>query len=273
MHAYRSHTCADLTKSNVGDTVRLSGWVHRVRDHGGILFIDLRDHYGMTQVLCEILEKGLLAQLPQQAAAGLASPLQFSKRLLAGPMQVAHCTQILPALHRSDPESPLLVLAMAMLRVDYMVSELRFKGNAYGASCSYDGRSINLSTYADPHIKRTLEVFQGLRDYVRDVPWSEVEVTRGILSAAKQVIRPIRPLEATRSALLMQLRGETERVQSEHYDVLRGATPEALKRVLLEVLDRGFACAPVAVLSNREKLETANAALGEDALRIAELLD
>ncbi|UWP93824.1 aspartate--tRNA ligase [Aliiroseovarius crassostreae] len=53
MHAYRSHTCAELNKSNVGDTVRLSGWVHRVRDHGGILFIDLRDHYGVTQVLCD----------------------------------------------------------------------------------------------------------------------------------------------------------------------------------------------------------------------------
>ncbi len=53
MHAYRSHTCADLTAEHVGQTVRLSGWVHRVRDHGGILFIDLRDHYGVTQVLCD----------------------------------------------------------------------------------------------------------------------------------------------------------------------------------------------------------------------------
>ncbi len=53
MHAYRSHTCADLNASNVGQNVRLSGWVHRVRDHGGVLFIDLRDHYGITQVLCD----------------------------------------------------------------------------------------------------------------------------------------------------------------------------------------------------------------------------
>lgn len=53
MHAYRSHTCAALNKSNVGETVRLSGWVHRVRDHGGLLFIDLRDHYGMTQVMAD----------------------------------------------------------------------------------------------------------------------------------------------------------------------------------------------------------------------------
>ncbi|MGI3168829.1 aspartate--tRNA ligase [Pseudooceanicola sp. C21-150M6] len=53
MHAYRSHTCAALTAAQVGETVRLSGWVHRVRDHGGVLFIDLRDHYGITQVLCD----------------------------------------------------------------------------------------------------------------------------------------------------------------------------------------------------------------------------
>ncbi len=53
MHSYRSHTCAALNASNVGQTVRLSGWVHRVRDHGGLLFIDLRDHYGMTQILAD----------------------------------------------------------------------------------------------------------------------------------------------------------------------------------------------------------------------------
>ncbi|MGH1331021.1 MAG: aspartate--tRNA ligase [Paracoccaceae bacterium] len=53
MHAFRSQSCADLTKTNVGETVRLSGWVHRIRDHGGVLFIDLRDHYGMTQLLCD----------------------------------------------------------------------------------------------------------------------------------------------------------------------------------------------------------------------------
>lgn len=53
MHAYRSHTCADLSLENKGETVRLSGWVHRVRDHGGVLFLDLRDHYGITQVICD----------------------------------------------------------------------------------------------------------------------------------------------------------------------------------------------------------------------------
>ena len=49
-HAYRSHTCGQLRIDHKGQDVRLSGWVHRMRDHGGVLFIDLRDHYGLTQM-------------------------------------------------------------------------------------------------------------------------------------------------------------------------------------------------------------------------------
>jgi aspartyl-tRNA synthetase len=53
MHAYRTHTCGALAAANVGEDVRLSGWVHRKRDHGGVLFVDLRDHYGLTQIVCD----------------------------------------------------------------------------------------------------------------------------------------------------------------------------------------------------------------------------
>ncbi|HVZ27261.1 MAG TPA: amino acid--tRNA ligase-related protein, partial [Rhizomicrobium sp.] len=53
MHAYRTHTCGQLRATDVGKTVRLSGWVHRRRDHGGLIFIDLRDHYGITQCVIE----------------------------------------------------------------------------------------------------------------------------------------------------------------------------------------------------------------------------
>ena len=53
MHRYRSHNCGALRASNAGETVRLSGWVHRIRDHGGVLFIDLRDHYGITQCVVD----------------------------------------------------------------------------------------------------------------------------------------------------------------------------------------------------------------------------
>src|SRR5512134_4139842 len=53
MHLYRSHNCGQLRRTDVGGRARLSGWVHRVRDHGGLLFIDLRDHYGLTQVVAD----------------------------------------------------------------------------------------------------------------------------------------------------------------------------------------------------------------------------
>ncbi|GAB4480404.1 MAG: aspartate--tRNA ligase [Erythrobacter tepidarius] len=53
MHPYRTHTCAQLSSADVGETVRLSGWIHRKRDHGGVLFVDLRDHYGITQIVAD----------------------------------------------------------------------------------------------------------------------------------------------------------------------------------------------------------------------------
>ena len=53
MHPYRTHHCNQLTAANVGESVKLSGWVHRKRDHGQLLFVDLRDHFGLTQLVME----------------------------------------------------------------------------------------------------------------------------------------------------------------------------------------------------------------------------
>ena len=53
MHPYRTHTCNEINESEVGQQARISGWIHRVRDHGGVVFIDLRDHYGITQVVVD----------------------------------------------------------------------------------------------------------------------------------------------------------------------------------------------------------------------------
>ena len=66
MHRYRSHTCGALREGDIGNEVRLSGWCHRIRDHGGVLFIDLRDHYGLTQVVAD----------PDSAAFKLAETLR-----------------------------------------------------------------------------------------------------------------------------------------------------------------------------------------------------
>src|SRR5208283_665690 len=53
MHRYRSHSCGALRETHAGETIRLSGWCHRIRDHGGVLFIDLRDHYGISQCVVD----------------------------------------------------------------------------------------------------------------------------------------------------------------------------------------------------------------------------
>jgi aspartyl-tRNA synthetase len=66
MHRYRTHSCGDLRESDAGETIRLSGWCHRIRDHGGVLFIDLRDHYGITQCVVD----------PDSAAFALAEKLR-----------------------------------------------------------------------------------------------------------------------------------------------------------------------------------------------------
>src|SRR5438046_8526384 len=66
MHRYRTHTCGALRQSDIGQTVRVAGWCHRIRDHGGLLFIDLRDHYGLTQCVVD----------PDSAAFGAAEKLR-----------------------------------------------------------------------------------------------------------------------------------------------------------------------------------------------------
>ena len=86
MHLYRTHTCGQLRAGDVGKTVRLSGWVHRKRDHGNLLFIDLRDHYGITQCVIDTsspLFKALEAARPESVVT-VTGPIVARAQLAAG---------------------------------------------------------------------------------------------------------------------------------------------------------------------------------------------
>ncbi len=195
---------------------------------------------------------------------------------LTCPSTVAHCAQIVQGLPAGDPDDILVFLGASMLSVEYAINELRFKGNAYGASTRYNIPNGNfvLSTYADPHVKRTFDVFRALPAYVRDVPWTQTEVTRGILTCAKGFIRPVTPASAIGDALNDVLLKKTREAVTARYNALVSATPDALKAALLRVLtDEAFAAAPMGVVSSREKLEKENAEMGELALELTPLVD
>src|SRR5262249_46397341 len=79
MHAYRTHTCGALRLADEGQTARLSGWVHRKRDHGQLLFVDLRDHYGVTQCVIDVSSRLFAAA----DALRLESVVPFTGRIAA----------------------------------------------------------------------------------------------------------------------------------------------------------------------------------------------
>ena len=186
---------------------------------------------------------------------------------LAAPIQVAHCAQVMPAPHFSHPDEPLLRLGTHIIGLDFFISEIRFRGNAYGAFCSYDpGRQqLTFGSYQDPHITNTLRVFASVRDYVRQVPWEQVDIDRAIITAARDDEKPIRPEEATGTALQRYLAGQTAEWRNERTRRLRTATPSEVKRALLETLDANLPLSAICVVSSREKLEAGQPGIGRGA--------
>jgi hypothetical protein len=193
---------------------------------------------------------------------------------LAGPIQVAHCAQVIPAPHYSHPDKTSLIVGAHLVRLDYIMNEIRFRGNAYGAMFNYSplGSVLSLGSYRDPHISRTLDVFSGVADYVREVEWTQTDIDRAIIATAKQFERPIRPEAATGQALQRHLVGQTPELREQHYSQLRHVTPKEVKRTLLELLEVNFTKGAVCVVSSREKLEAANQEMSDRQLTIEDIL-
>ena len=193
---------------------------------------------------------------------------------LAAPIQVAHCAQVISAPHYSHPDKTPLTVGAHLVRLEYIMNEIRFRGNAYGAMFTYNplGSTLTLGSYRDPHISRTLEVFSGVAGYIREVEWTQTVINRAIIATAKQFERPIRPEVATGQALYRHLIGLTPEIRELYYAQLRRVTPQEVKRSLLELLENNFAKGAICVVSSRERLESANQEMSAQQLVIEEIL-
>ena len=201
-------------------------------------------------------------------------PVYNVREGLAGPVQVAYCVQTMPAPHLSDERSPLLRLGAHLLGLGYLFSEIRLKGNAYGAGCSYSGlgKVVSLYSYRDPHVSRTLDVFNGLIDYIKDVDWTQTDIDRAIIATIQDDSPVLRPEMATSLALERYLIGKTAELREERYQRSLKATVADVKQTLLDVFIAGMERNNVCVMSSREKLEEANRHREADPLKISDIM-
>ena len=179
---------------------------------------------------------------------------------LTAPIQIAHCTQMIPAPHYSHPDSALLTIGSHILMFDYMLPEIRFKGNAYNCPFSYNPFEslIYQGSQFDPHVARTLDVFAGTIDYVKQIEWTQTDIDRAIIAKSTDYQKTVRPSQASNDALAHYLAGQTREMFEEKYTQLRRATPKEVKRAMLETLEEGRDKAAICVIASREKLKAEN---------------
>ena len=119
---------------------------------------------------------------------------------LAAPIQIAHCTQMIPAPHYSHPDSGLLTIGSHIIANDYMLPEIRYKGNAYGFYFTYNPfeSSIYQGSNFDPHVARTLNVFAQTVDYIKQVEWTQTDIDRAIIAKSTDYQQTVRPSHSLR---------------------------------------------------------------------------
>ncbi|HBF38673.1 MAG TPA: aspartate--tRNA ligase [Firmicutes bacterium] len=134
MHQYRTHNCGELSEKNVGEVVRIAGWVQTIRDHGGIIFIDIRDHYGITQVVVdeESLKEAVI-KIPRESTVSVLGKVNrrseetVNPNLATGYVEIkAEMVEILGKVRNSLPfELSLAGEAREELRLKYRFLDLR----------------------------------------------------------------------------------------------------------------------------------------------------
>jgi Zn-dependent M16 (insulinase) family peptidase len=192
---------------------------------------------------------------------------------LAAALQIAHCAMVMPAPHLSHPDEPLLAVGAHLVAMDYLLPEIRLKGNAYGAGFTHQSLTgtFTLHSYRDPRLTETIAVFRRVADFVRQAVWSQGDIDRGIIGVAKRDEKPLRPSEATGVALQRHMIGESFERRCRRRRQLLEATPDNVRQALLQALEAGLPQAAICVMTNRSRLEQARQTLGsltiEDVLK------
>ncbi len=262
---------------NTVETEALMGQIDRIRDglRKGRIVASFTGSDRAAEAVLRALSAWSARMRPGPSVDDMGAAADGARRVgLAAPLQVAYCAQVMPAPRYQEPSSPLLAVAGQLVTSEYMLPEIRFKGTAYGGTFSYDalGGEIALLSWQDPHVARTLGVFAAVPDYVRGADWSKDAVDRAIIATLKDGERPIRPGEATGTALHRYVAGITQEMRDARHQTTLGATPAAVRGAVLSAWEAGIGAASISVLAGRGKLEEDNRALGEQPLAIEDLL-
>ncbi|NLF19169.1 MAG: hypothetical protein GX595_18220, partial [Lentisphaerae bacterium] len=207
--------------------------------------------------------RGWLGQRPARrpsdstALAGESAVGAPSCQGLSHALEVAYCAACLPVPGFDSPAGPLLQLGAQILSYDLFWEEIRAKGGAYGAACSYAPRPgrLAMSSYSDPAPARTLRVFAGLDAAVAAAAWSAADIERAAIACARDDEAPLRPGQATATGLWRHVLGLTQERRRAWRQAQRQATPEAVRTAMLAALQAGSPARGTAILADRRRLQ------------------
>lgn len=179
----------------------------------------------------------------------------------ATPLDVQFCVRALPA--PAQEKEPLVDLGLALASYDYLLPEIRLKGNAYGAGARLASESglAMMFSYRDPRLSETLAVFDGLEAWVERQKWSDGDLERALLGNVGDAVPAIRPEGATGAALSRFRQNETPEMRANQYRAKLSASGVHTRQTTLEWLESAKSDAATAVAASRIALEGANAEL------------
>ena len=201
-------------------------------------------------------------------------PAPETREGIATPADVAFVARAFPAVSMDERGAPELLLLGTNLSYGFLWDKIRVQGGAYGVRAGYDtlNGTFSISSYRDPFIRETLEVYGGVVAYIREqMDLSPGSVEQAIIGTVKTLDRPIRPGQAVSTALNRHLSGLTPEFRRSFRARLLALTGDDIRWACDKILAPGLERSPTCVLSSREKLAAANEELGGGALEISDL--